>query len=393
MRSKIRRAVVLLAALAQVGSGALAAPVRTGLTTPQDTGMKQLVYIGGYSSKEAPGIRAADFDPATGELSRLRLAAEITNPSFLVVHPNGKVLYAVSEVGAGAGRSGGLVSAFSVDRSTGLLHLLGSMDTEGGGPCHVSVDPSGRCLFVANYGGGSTVSYALDPAGAIAGRASFIQHEQRPGQRADRQEGPHAHGVHLDPSSRFLLVPDLGLDQIEVYRVSGDTAELTPINHFQLPAGSGPRHLAFHPTMPVAYGINELDSTISIMAWDDQAGTLRAVERVGTLPESFSDPNTTAEISAHPFGQFVFASNRGHDSIAVFRVQPGSGLLRPLGHVLSGGKVPRFFTLDPSGRWLLAANQQSGSLVVFPLDLEAGMPATSLPPVNTPSPTCLVFVP
>ncbi|MFM1941458.1 MAG: 6-phosphogluconolactonase [Verrucomicrobiota bacterium] len=393
MRSKISRVVTLLAALAQVGSGALGDSADSGLHATEKTGVKELVFVGGYSSKEAPGIQVADFEPATGRLSRLRLAAEITNPSFLALGRDGKALYAVSEVGAAAGRSGGLVNAYSIDRSTGNLHLISSVGTEGGAPCHVSLDISGRCLFVANYGGGSTVSYTLGADGAIESRASFVQHEQRAGHRPDRQEGPHAHGVHPDPASRFLLVPDLGLDRVQVYRFSSASAELTLQNHAELPAGAGPRHLAFHPTLSVAYVINELDSTISTMAWNGREGTLHPLERVSTLPDDFTGSNTTAEIMVHPSGRFLYGSNRGHDSIAVFGIREHRGTLHPLGHASSGGKTPRFFTLDPSGRWLLTANQQTGNLVVFPLNPDTGMPGPGLPPLITPSPTCLVFVP
>jgi 6-phosphogluconolactonase len=380
--------MLLLALLLQQGVGLGAESAKDQLNTPDEAGMKQLVFIGGYSSKSAPGILAAEFDPTTGLIADLRLAAEITNPSFLAVHPNGKVLYAVSEVG-----SGGRVSAFAIDHRTGVLQLINSLSTEGDAPCHLSLTRSGKSLFVANYSGGSTISYPVDRDGSIHPRAAFIQHEQRVGHRMDRQEGPHAHGVHIDPDSRFLLVPDLGLDQVLIYRIAGNSAGLKLQGYQQLPAGAGPRHLVFHPTKALAYVINELDSTVSVMGWSAQDGALQPRQRLSTLPEAFTGPNTTAEIVVHPSGRFLYGSNRGHDSIAVFGIQPEQGLLQPQGHVLSGGKTPRFFTLDPSGRWLVAANQQTGNLVVFPLDLDTGMPGPSLPPVSTPSPTCVVFVP
>jgi len=350
------------------------------------------IYIGTYGSGPGKGIYTARFDTKTGKFSALELTAEANNPSFLAVHPKGKFLYAVGEVDNFGGKNTGVVSSFAIEKSSGKLSLINQQSSGGAGPCHLVVDRNGLCLLTANYGGGSIASYAIAGDGRLSAPVSAFQHRGssiNPG----RQEGPHAHFITPDPDNRVALVCDLGLDQVLLYDLDATDAKLTPqlppaIN---MPPGSGPRHLVFHPKHNWFYVVNELNSTVSTLT--PEQGHFAVRENVSTLPENFQGPNSCAEIQIHPSGNYVYASNRGHDSIAVFAVNKQTGMLERRGHQATGGKTPRFFTLDPDGQWLLAANQGSDDVTVFRVNKKTGLPEPAGESLKVPSPVCLVFAP
>ncbi|MBI1840892.1 MAG: lactonase family protein [Verrucomicrobia bacterium] len=331
------------------------------------------VYFGTYTGKNSQGIYCSDFDALTGQLQPAVLAAESAQPSFLAVHPNGRYLYAVNELNDYLGKSAGAVSAFKIDRKSTQLTPINQQSSGGSGPCHVVVDPAGTTVLIANYAGGSVASYRIQPDGGLGPAVSFVQHSGK-GANPQRQEGPHAHSIYVDAAGRYAIVADLGLDRMLVYRFNPADSSLTPHNAplAAWASGAGPRHFAFHPNGRWGYAINEMASTVTALAYDKAKGQLTSLSSISTLPPGLTLDTSTAEIFAHPSGKFIYGSNRGHDSIAVFQVDPKSGSLRVVQHQPTGGKVPRGFGIDPTGRWLLAANQSSGSVVVFEIDRKNG---------------------
>lgn len=349
------------------------------------------VYFGTYTDKSSKGIYVGAFDPAEGRLSAIELAAEAARPSFLAIHPRRPLLYAVGEVADFQGRKTGVVRAFAIEAS-GKLRLLNEQPSGGAGPCHVAVEPGGRCVLVANYAGGSVASLPIEEDGRLKSPGSVVQHQGR-GPNPRRQEGPHAHSINVDPTGRFALAPDLGCDKVFVYRLEAAAGRLVPHDPpaVTLAPGAGPRHLAFHPNGQFAYVINELNSTVTALAYDGAAGRLQVLSSVSTLPPDFSGSNTTADIHVHPSGKFLYGSNRGHDSIALFAIA-GDGTLRPLGHQSTRGKTPRNFALDPSGQYLLAANQDSDTVALFRIDAQTGLLSPLGEPVAVPRPVCIRFL-
>jgi 6-phosphogluconolactonase len=317
----------------------------------------------------------------------------VPNPSFLAVHPDGRTLYAANETTTLDGQPGGAVSSFAIDRGSGELTFLNRQPSHGTDPCHVSVDASGGNVFVANYTSGSVAVLPIEAAGRLAPASDVHQHRGS-GPDPKRQEGPHAHFITRDPANRYVLASDLGLDQVLVYRLDAERGTLTAHEPpaVSLPPGSGPRHLAFHPFAPVVYVINELASTISTCAWDEVAGTLRLLGTISTLPEDFEGGSSCAEVRVAPSGSFVYGSNRGHDSIAVFAVDPADGTLSPAGHVSTEGANPRNFTIDPSGTLLLAANQDSDTIVAFRIDPDTGALNPTGQVTRVPSPVCVLVM-
>ena len=352
---------------------------------------QHVLYVGTYTKETSAGIYAYRFDSATGTAEPLGLLADVRDPSFLALHPNGKYLYAVTESDDFDADGSGSVSAFKVDAKSGALTKLNEVSSKGGWPCHLNVDPSGRMLIIANYKGGSVASFPVREDGTLGGATSFFQHEGS--SVHERQQQPHAHSADFSADNRFAFFSDLGLDQVKIYRSDPETATLAPHNppHVTVPAGSGPRHFAQHPSGRFAYGINELASTVSVFDYAPEAGTLAVAQTVSTLPEGYEEENHTAEIYVHPSGKFVYASNRGHHSIAVFAVGAEDGRLEARGQVSTNGEWPRNFAFDPSGRYLLAANQNSDNIVVFEIDGETG----ALTPTGTEllidAPVCLAF--
>jgi 6-phosphogluconolactonase len=352
------------------------------------------VFVGTYTGPKSKGVYRCEFDPATGKLSDPELAAETANPSFLAVHPSRRFLYAVGEVNNFGGQKVGAVSAFGLDAKTGQLTPLNQQPSGGSGPCHLALDHAGRCVVVANYGSGSAASLPIDADGRLRPPASMMQHS---GKSHDprRQEGPHAHSANIDKGNRFAVVADLGLDKVMVYRLDPDRGTLTPNDppSAEVTPGSGPRHFAFHPDGKHAYVINELASTVTAFTYDAGRGVLTPTQTVSTLPAGLKVANSTAEVQVHPSGKFLYGSNRGHDSIAVFRIDPQTGELTPAGHQPTGGKTPRNFGIDPSGAYLLAANQDSDSITVFRIDPATGGLTPTGQSVSVGKPVCVKFVP
>jgi 6-phosphogluconolactonase len=352
----------------------------------------RLVYVGTYTGESSKGIYAFRFDDGSGALTPIGLVAQTPSPSFVAVSPNHRFLYAVNEISSFDPDKSGSVTAFGIDAATGRLTLLNAQSSKGADPCHLAVDATGRFVAVANYSGGN---FALLPAGADGklGAAVAILANGGTGPNAARQEGPHAHAVVFDRSNRYLLGADLGIDRVFVYRFDPSSGALTandPLS-VQLAPGAGPRHVTLHPSAPLAFVINELMSTITSLSWDQKSGRLAAAGSVSTLPAGFSGTNDTAEIDVHPNGRFLYGSNRGHDSIAVFGIG-ATGNLSLVEHEPTRGQTPRNFTIDPTGRWLIAANQKSGTLAVFSIDAESGMLTPVGPLSQVGSPVCVLFL-
>ncbi|MCW5552767.1 MAG: lactonase family protein [Verrucomicrobiae bacterium] len=353
-----------------------------------------LVYFGTYTGPKSQGIYVSRFDARTGRLSAPELAAETQNPSFLAVHPNRRQLYAVGEIGDFAGKRTGAVSAFAIDPRTGGLTLLNQQSSGGQGPCHLSLDTKGRFLLVANYGGGSVASLPVRPDGSLAEAVSIIQHAGS-SVNPKRQAGPHAHFIAMDPANRFALACDLGLDKLLVYRLDAKNGELIPNDPpFAVVApGAGPRQLAFSRDAKFVFVLNELSSSLTTFAYVARRGMLTELQTLSTLPGEFAGNNSCAEVEMHPSGRFLYASNRGHDSIAVFAVEKATGRLTLAEHQPTRGKTPRHFAIDPTGRWLLAENQGDNNVVVFEVDKKKGKLRPTGQVVEVGSPVCAVFVP
>jgi 6-phosphogluconolactonase len=350
------------------------------------------VYVGTYTDGTSRGIYRFTFDPATGSATEPVLAVEAQNPSFLALHPSGRFLYAVGEVASFQGAKTGVVSAFAVDSKTGDLTLLNQQPSEGTGPTHLVVDKAGKNVLVANYGGGNVVVLPIAPDGTLKPVSSNQAH-QGSGPNKGRQEKPHAHGIYLDPSERFALAPDLGADRVFVYRFDAAKGTLEPHGAGSPEPGSGPRHLAFHPGGKSVYVINELTSTITVFSWDAAKGVLTPIQTVSCLPEGFSGTSWTAEVAVSRDGRYVYGSNRGHDSLAVFSVEASTGKLTAKGHAPVGGKNPRHFTIDPTGRYVLVGHQASGTIGVLRIDPATGMPSLAVTLVKVDKPVCLLPVP
>jgi 6-phosphogluconolactonase len=350
------------------------------------------VYVGTYTDGTSRGIYRTSLDTASGRASVPVLAAAAKNPSFLALHPSGRFLYAVSEVDDFGGAKSGAVLAFAVDSATGDLKLLNQQPSQGGAPCHLVVDKTGKNVLVANYGGGNVALLRIGGDGRLEPASSVRAHEGK-GPNAARQQKPHAHGIYLDAAERFALAPDLGADRVFVYRFDALTGALEPHGAAALEPGSGPRHLAFHPKGRHAYVINELSNTIAVFGYDPAKGELTPLQTVTTLPDGFSGTSYTAEVEVSPDGRFLYGSNRGHDSLVVFRVDAASGRRALAGHVPVGGSWPRHFAIERGGRVLLAAHQRSGTFSVFRLDPATGIPAPFGSSVRVDRPACLLPVP
>jgi 6-phosphogluconolactonase len=351
------------------------------------------VYVGTYTGGESKGIYRLELNPATGELKQLGATGGVTNPSFLAIHPSQRFLYAVGEVTDFDGGKGGGVSALSIDPKSGELTLLNQQSSIGGGPCHLVVDKLGKNVLAANYGGGSVCVLPIGEDGRLAKASSFVQHK---GSSVDpkRQEAPHAHSINLDAANRFAFAADLGLDKVLVYRFDAQQGKLTPNDPpaARVKPGSGPRHFAFHPAGRHAYVINEMSCTVTAFDYNADKGVLEPIQTIATLPRPVERGDSTAEVQVHPSGKFLYGSNRGHNSIAIFAIAPDSGKLTALGHQSTEGKMPRNFGIDPTGSFLLAANQDSGTIVVFRIDPETGKLTPTGHKIDVPKPVCVKFL-
>jgi 6-phosphogluconolactonase len=363
-----------------------------------------LVYVGTYTNWEAlepphhtppgarsEGIYAFRFDSATGHLEPLGLAAAAENPTFLNFSPDGRFLYAANELYRFNGQASGAVSAFSVDRASGKLTLLNQVAARGTGTCYVRTDHTGKFLLLANYGSGSVAVAPVKRDGTLGAVVSFIQ--QSGSGPSPRQAGPHAHSFNVTPDNGYAVAADLGADKLFVYRFDAATGALTAADppSLALDAGAGPRHLSFHPNGRFAYVLNEIGSTVTVLAYTPARGAFRELQTVSTLPADFQGSSTAAEVLVHPSGKFLYASNRGHDSIAVFAIDE-RGMLKLLAHVPSQGRTPRGYSLDSEGRWLIAANQDTHNIAVFRIDANTGIPAATGQSLEVRSPECVRFL-
>jgi 6-phosphogluconolactonase len=340
------------------------------------------VYLGTYTSKDgSKGIYRSKFDTTTGKLAEPELAAELTNPTFLAIHPNGKSFYAVGETG---GKDGGGVFAFALDRKTGQLTRLNQLTTGGAGPCHIVVSPDGNYVAVANYGGGSSALFTLEPDGKLGKRIGFAQHKGS-SVNTSRQEGPHAHCVSFGTKGNLLGSVDLGIDKVKMFKIDPQTG-LVPVEQLDipLPPGSGPRHIANAPDAPTSYVNGELDSTVNVV----QGG--KVVQTLSTLPEPVKG-NTTAECILSPDGKFVYVSNRGHNSIAVFKVGEDKKLTA-VGHITGDITIPRNFNIEPTGKWMLIASQDGNKVGVWELDPKTGLAKETGTTIKVSRPVCVKFV-
>ncbi len=370
--------------------------VTRGRGADRNAGQDSLAYVGTGSEKGSEGIYVFRFHAASGKLTPLGLAAEATNPSYLAIHPNHRFLYAVNEVNELGGQKTGAVSAYSIDSKTGKLTFLNQVSSHGTGPCHVTVDKTGKNVFVANYEGGSIAVLPIEADGKLHEASAAIQYHGS-GVNKERQEGPHPHCIGTSPDNRFALVADLGLDEILVYRFDPAKGLLTPNDppFGKASPGAGPRHFTFHPNGRFVYVINEMHCTVSTYEYDAGHGALRLKGTISTLPDGYKVTNndSTAELRVHPCGKFVYGSNRGHDSIAVFAVDAAAGTLTQVERVPTQGKIPRGFDLDPTGRYLIAANQDSNSLVVFQIDQKTGRLTPTGQKLEAMAPVDVEFVP
>ena len=350
----------------------------------------QLIFVGTYTPKDSTsrGIYAVRLDSATGELSAPVLAAETPNPTFLALNPNGRFLYTLGDSGAG-----GAAVAFSLDPTTAKLSPLNLQPTGGGSLAHVGIDATGGTLVTVSYNGGQITSFPVGADGKVGPRKSAFTSTGPLGPNSARQERPHPHSVTYSPDNRFAYVCDLGRDKIICYRLNAATAELTPVSEFASAPGAGPRHSKFSADGKFFYVINELAGTIAIYGCEPATGALTARQSVSTLPDGFTGANTTAEIRLHPNGRFVYGSNRGHDSLAVFARNPADGTLTRIEIVPSGGGHPRNFNLSPDGAWLVCANRDSDNLVVFKVDATTGRLTATGHTATVPRAVCVLFVP
>ena len=357
----------------------------------QQSSEAPLVYVGTYTRRTSEGIYVYRMDPASGALSFAAKATGITNPTFLALGPSDH-LYAVSEVTQGDGTTGGTVSAYAIQPATGELTYLNQQSTRGAGPCHLTVDKTGRFVLVANYQSGSLCVLRLQNDGSLGEATDFVQHEGS-SVDPDRQEGPHAHSITLDDANRFAFAADLGLDRIMVYRLDLERGKLTPHDQpwVEVKAGAGPRHFAFAPDERYAYLINELDSTMTALAYDAARGVLTEVQTLSTLPQDFEGRSHCADVHVSPSGRFLYGSNRGHDSIAIFLIDQETGRLTPVGHEPTQGETPRNFAIDPTGTFLLAANQNSDTIVTFRIDQRTGELRPTGHVADVPEPVCIRF--
>ena len=345
------------------------------------------LYVGTYTKRDSEGIYIFRFDTKSGSLRREAVVAGLDNPSFLTLHPNGQVLYAVSE-----DLEAGQVSSFAIDPESGGLTLLNRQPTHGTAPCHLTVEPGGNTLIVANYYSGNVAVYPLNADGTIGDPVQNIQHHGS-GPNQERQEAAHAHSATIGPGGSRVYVADLGIDKVMIYRIAGGRLEANDPDHTPVYAGAGPRHFDFHPNGRFAYIINELDLTVTACAYDADSGALTPMQTSSTLPDGVVDRSgySCADIHVSPDGRYVYGSNRGHDTIAIFAVDAESGLLTAAGHASTRGRTPRNFKLDPTGDWLLAANQDSDDISVFSRDADSGQLSPVGEMVSAPMPVCLLF--
>jgi 6-phosphogluconolactonase len=350
-----------------------------------------LLYAGTYTNGKSEGIYVYRMDSNSGGLKHAVTVKGVSNPSFLAIDPNRRFLYAANESGEFAGKKGGGVTAFAIDRKTGDLRKLNERNSPGV-PCYVSVHPSGKFVMAANYGGGNVVIYPVGADGGLGEQADVAQHEGK-GADPKRQDKPHAHCIIPDAAGQFVFAPDLGIDKVMIYRVDLKNGKFVPNGFAATKAGAGPRHLDFHPSGKFAYVINELDSTVTAFAYDKARGALAELQTVSALPPDFSGTSYCADVHVHPSGKFLYGSNRGHDSVVAFAIDQSTGKLNLIAHESTQGKWPRNFAINPTGEFLLVANQNTHNVVTFRIDQQTGKLTSTGQTTEIPSPVCLIFIP
>ncbi|MGA7189951.1 MAG: lactonase family protein [Candidatus Acidiferrales bacterium] len=366
----------------------------TAFTSAHATGAtKERVYIGTYTEHGSKGIYVCEFDPSTGTLTPPGLAAATADPSFLVVSPDRRFLYAINETDHFNGQPAGGVSAFSIAPATGKLTLLNQVSSLAPGPAYITLDRSGHYVLVANYDEGSVAVYRIMPDGKIGDSTAFVRHYGS-SVNAERQKGPHAHSIAMSSDNRFAIVADLGLDELIVYPLDASQGTLGTPRVIKTDPGVGPRHLTLASSGKFIYVINELKSSLTVYSYNASDGAMTPLQKISTLPNNFHGENTAAEVVLDPTEKFLYASNRGDDkSIAVFAVDPKKGTLTAIEYVPTGGKTPRNFAIDPSGQWLLAANQDSNNIVTFRINAKSGRLTPAGKSIEVNSPTIVDFVP
>jgi 6-phosphogluconolactonase len=376
------------------GSAALSIATRPWLAAakPFALGTSRLLLVGTQTAATSKGIYAYDFEFATGELKLLGLAAEADNPTFLALSPSGNLLFAANELDPSEGKHRGAVTSYAVDKKNAKLTRINEVSALGDGTCHVAVDQTGRCAFAANYGSGSAVSFSVGDDGHLSPAVFFEQYTGH-GPNHERQEASHAHRVTVSPDNRFLLVNDLGLDCIHIYRLDDATAKLTPNDPpaWKSAPGAGPRALRFHPGGKWAYCVTELTSSVDVLRWDKSRGMLETIQEISLEPASYKGMTAGCEIVLDHHAHFAYVANRFDDIIVTFAVSPKTGKLTLLNRTSCGGKVPRHITLDPSGRWLLVANQASDTITVLARDPRSGQLTKSSRSFPLSKPQCLIF--
>ena len=354
----------------------------------------QLMYVGTYTKPQSSseGIYAYRLDAKTAKFTPLGMVAAGPNPTFLAVHPSGKFLYAINEVDSFQGKKTGSVSAYSIDKATGKLTLLNQVSSAGPGPCHLTVDATGKAVLVANYSGGSFSSFAIQADGNLSEAASFIQENGSSVDKA-RQMAPHGHSIMLAKNNKIALGADLGTDKVMIFQLDAATGKITPNSPAfgTVKPGSGPRHLVIAPDQKHVYVLNEMFSSVSTLEFDVAKGTLKELEQVSALPAP-TPGNSGAEIQISGDGRFVYSSNRGHDSIAVFAGDPQTALLKLIQNEPTGGQTPRAFVLDPSGNFLVAGNQNTNSFTLHRVDKATGKLSPAGSPVELGAPVTFAFV-
>lgn len=356
---------------------------------------KQLhVYIGTYTDAQSEGIYTCQLDLATGELKELTLAGRTPNPSYLAIDSGHQRLFAVNELSEFGGQPGGGVSAFAIDPVSGELTLINQVNSLGGAPCYIALDQTQQYVFVVNYSGGAAAVFPVQEEGGLGPASGFAQH-QGSSRKHDRQDSPHPHSVVPDAANAYAFVPDLGLDRIMQYRFEHTSGRLLANDEPWAAArpGAGPRHMVFGPTGETAYVVGELDSTITAFAYNPARGTFQARQTVSMLPGEYSGPNLAADIHLTPDGRFLYGSNRGHDSIAAYAIDEDTGTLTPIQHIATQGRNPRGFAIDPTGTFLLVANQHTNEILTFWIDPRHGSLAPTGFSIEVPSPVCVKLMP
>jgi 6-phosphogluconolactonase len=374
-----------------IAAAAVCSLLLTDCGTPQSQNV--YMYIGSYASPENPGLYVYSYDENNLQLNEVQRLTGHANPSFLAIHPSGNFLYAVNETADYEGKKEGSVSAFTRNRETGQLEYLNRQSSHGAHPCHVSLLSGGSQLVVANYSGGNIALYPLASDGLIDEASQVIQHEGS-GPVEGRQAGPHAHSVFPSPDGNYVFAADLGIDKVMIYRIDKESGQLIPNQAApwaEMPPGSGPRHLDFHPNGRWIYVVNELNSTVTRLEFNRKTGEVAVNESVTTLPDGWDGRNSCADIHVHPSGKFLFASNRGHNSIAIFSIG-NDGHIKPSGQEPVRGETPRNFCLDPKGKRMFVANQRSGNITIFDIDQDSGELTFTEKGLKIDQPVCIKFL-